>query len=55
MASSALVGILIIFLAIVLVLYLVQRLPIESRMRHIWQMIVIFVGIISLLKHLSVF
>jgi hypothetical protein len=55
MASSALIGILITFLVIVLVLYLVQRLPIDGRTRQIVQIIVIIIGIISLLKYLAVF
>jgi hypothetical protein len=55
MASSALIGILITFLVIVLVLYLVQRLPIDGRTRQIVQIIVILIGIISLLKYLAVF
>ena len=55
MASSALIGILITFLVIVLVLYLVQRLPIDGRTRQIAQIIVIIIGIISLLKYLAVF
>jgi hypothetical protein len=55
MASSLLIGILITFLVIVLVLYLVQRLPIDGRTRQIVQIIVIAIGIISLLKYLAVF
>ncbi|WP_112515362.1 Thivi_2564 family membrane protein [Rhizobium sp. BE258] len=35
-------------------LYLVQRLPIDGRMRQIVQIIVIIVGIIKLLKYLAV-
>ncbi|RUW94973.1 hypothetical protein EOA30_33120, partial [Mesorhizobium sp. M8A.F.Ca.ET.059.01.1.1] len=37
MASSVLIGILITFLVIILVLYLVQRLPLDARMRQIVQ------------------
>jgi uncharacterized membrane protein len=48
-------GVLITFLVIILVLYLVQRLPIEARMRQIVQIIVIIIGILSLLKFLAVF
>ena len=55
MASSMLIGILITFLVIILVLYLVQRLPLDARMRQIAQIIVILIGIISLLKYLAVF
>jgi hypothetical protein len=53
--SSVIIGILITFLVIVLVLYLVQRLPIDGRMRQIVQIIVIIIGIVSLLKYLAVF
>ncbi len=55
MASSVLIGILITFLVIVLILYLVQRLPIDGRARQIIQVVVIVIGIISLLKYLAVF
>ena len=55
MASSVLIGILITFLVIILVLYLVQRLPLDARMRQIVQVIVIIFGIISLLRYLAVF
>nr|WP_249327571.1 Thivi_2564 family membrane protein [Devosia litorisediminis] len=53
--TSVLVGILITFLVIVLILWLVQRLPIEARLRQILQIVVIVIGIISLLKYLAVF
>jgi hypothetical protein len=53
--TSVLIGILITFLVIVLILWLVQRLPIEARMRQILQIVVIVIGIISLLKYLAVF
>lgn len=52
---SVLISILITFLVIVLVLYLIQRLPIDGRARQIVQIIVILIGIISLLRYLSVF
>ncbi|MDX8433415.1 MULTISPECIES: Thivi_2564 family membrane protein [Mesorhizobium] len=55
MASSALIGILITFLVIILVLYLVQRLPLDGRTRQIAQIVVIIIGIVSLLKYLAVF
>lgn len=50
-----LASILITFLVIILVLYLVQRLPLDARARQIAQLIVIVIGIISLLKYLAVF
>ncbi|WP_413710968.1 Thivi_2564 family membrane protein [Rhizobium sp. Rhizsp82] len=54
MGASILIGILITFLVIILVLYLVQRLPIDGRTRQIVQMIVIIIGIVSLLKYLAI-
>jgi hypothetical protein len=50
-----LISILITFLVIVLVLWLVQRLPLDGRTRQIVQVIVIIIGIVSLLKYLAVF
>ena len=55
MGTSVLISSLITFLVIVLILWLVQRLPIEARMRQILQIVVIVIGIISLLKYLAVF
>ena len=55
MGSSALIGILITFLVVVLVLYLVRMLPVDARAKQIVQIIVIIIGIISLLKYLAVF
>ena len=52
---SVLISILITFLVIALVLWLVQRLPIEARLRQIAQVVVIIIGIIALLKYLAVF
>jgi uncharacterized membrane protein YesL len=55
MASSALIGILITFLVIILVLYLVNMLPVDGRMKQIIRIIVIIIGVISILKYLAVF
>lgn len=55
MAGSLLISILITFLVIVLILYLVQRLPLDARTRQIAQVVVILIGIISMLKYLAVF
>lgn len=52
---SAIIGILITFLVIILVLYLVNMLPLDARARQIVRVIVIVIGIISLLKYLTVF
>lgn len=53
MASSALIGILITFLVIILVLYLVNMLPVDGRMKQIIRIIVIIIGVISMLKYRS--
>ena len=52
---SVIVGILITFLVIILVLYLIQRLPLDARARQIARIIVIIIGVVSLLKYLAVF
>jgi hypothetical protein len=52
---NALIGVLITFVVIILVLYLVNMLPIEGRVKQIVRVIVIIIGIISLLKYLAVF
>jgi hypothetical protein len=50
-----LIGILITFVVVILVLWLVQRLPLDGRTRQIVQVIVIIIGIIALLRYLAVF
>ena len=52
---SVLIGILITFLVIILVLYLINMLPLDSRAKQIARVVVIIIGIISLLKYLAVF
>jgi hypothetical protein len=52
---SALIGILITFLVIILVLYLINMLPLDGRAKQIARIVVIIIGIISLLKYLAVF
>jgi hypothetical protein len=52
---SILISVLITFVVIILVLYLVNMLPIDGRARHIVRVIVIIIGILSLLKYLSVY
>ncbi|TIL84076.1 MAG: hypothetical protein E5Y76_00550, partial [Mesorhizobium sp.] len=44
MAGAPLISILITFLVIMLVLYLVNRLPLDGRTRQIAQIIVIIIG-----------
>jgi len=50
-----LISILITFLVIVLVLYLINMLPIDGRAKQIARVVVIILGILSLLKYLSVY
>jgi hypothetical protein len=50
-----LISILITFLVIILVLYLINMLPIDGRAKQIVRVIVIIIGILSLLKYLTVF
>jgi uncharacterized membrane protein len=49
------ISILITFLIIVLVLYLVDRLPIDRKAKQIVRVIVIIIGVLSLLKYIAVF
>ena len=52
---SLLINVLITFVVIILVLYLVNMLPIDGRAKQIVRVIVIIIGILSLLRYLSVF
>ena len=52
---SLLISILITFVVVILVLYLVNMLPIDGRAKQIVRVIVIIIGILSLLKYLSVY
>jgi hypothetical protein len=52
---SILINVLITFLVVVLVLYLVDRLPIDGRAKYIVRVIVIIIGILSLLRAIAVF
>jgi hypothetical protein len=52
---NILIGILITFLVVVLVLYLVDRIPLDGRTRQIVRIIVIIIGILALLRYLAVF
>jgi hypothetical protein len=52
---SALIGILITFLVVILVLYLVNMLPLDGRAKQIVRVIVIIIGVLSLLKYLGVY
>jgi uncharacterized membrane protein len=47
-----LINILITFLVIVLILYLLDRLPIDGRAKQIVRIVVIIIGILYLLRYL---
>ena len=52
---SLLISILITFLVIILVLYLINMLPLDGRAKQIVRIIVIVIGVLSLLRYISVF
>jgi hypothetical protein len=52
---NTLISALVTFVVVILVLYLVNMLPIDGRAKQIVDVIVISIGIISLLKYLTVF
>ncbi|MDX0432961.1 hypothetical protein GOL30_28575 [Sinorhizobium medicae] len=52
---SAAISIIVTILFVVVVLYLVQKLPIDSTMKQMAQMVVLIVGAVSLLISLGVF
>jgi uncharacterized membrane protein len=52
---SIMIAILITFLVVILVLYLVERLPLDGRAKQIIRIVVIAIGVLSLLRYLAVF
>jgi hypothetical protein len=52
---SLLISVLITFVVVILVLYLVNLLPVDARARQIVRVIVIIIGVLSLLRYLSVY
>jgi hypothetical protein len=50
-----LISILITFLVVILVLYLVERIPLDGRTKQIVRIVVIIIGILALLRYLAVF
>jgi hypothetical protein len=52
---SLLISVLITFVVVLLVLYLVNMLPIDGRARQIVRVIVIIIGVLSLLRYISVY
>jgi uncharacterized membrane protein len=51
-AMGLLINILITFLVIILILYLLDRLPIDGRAKQIIRIVVIIIGILYLLRYL---
>ncbi|MBN9051670.1 MAG: hypothetical protein J0H78_19610 [Rhizobiales bacterium] len=49
-----LISALVTFLVVILVLYLVNMLPVDGRVKQIIRIIVIIIGVISLLRILGV-
>jgi len=50
-----LVSILITFLVVILVLYLINMLPLDGRAKQIARVVVIVLGVISLLRYISIY
>ena len=53
-APRMLVSILITFLVVILVLYLINLLPLDGRAKQIARVVVIILGVISLLRYISI-
>jgi Na+/melibiose symporter-like transporter len=52
--ARMLVSILITFLVVILVLYLINLLPLDGRAKQIARVVVIILGVISLLRYISI-
>jgi Na+/melibiose symporter-like transporter len=52
--ARMLVSILITFLVVILVLYLINLLPLDGRAKQIARVVVIVLGVISLLRYITV-
>ncbi|CEG06809.1 hypothetical protein AFIC_000609 [[Pseudomonas] carboxydohydrogena] len=50
---SLLISALITFVVVILVLYLVNMLPIEGRAKQIIRIVVIIIGILSLVRYIT--
>jgi hypothetical protein len=50
-----LISALVTFLVVILILYLINMLPLDSRAKQIARVVVIVLGVISLLKYIAVF
>ena len=49
-----LISVLVTFLVVILVLYLINLLPLDGRAKQIARVVVIILGVISLLKYITV-
>jgi hypothetical protein len=49
-----LISVLITFLVVILILYLVNLLPLDGRAKQIVRIIVIILGVLSLLRYITV-
>jgi hypothetical protein len=47
-------GALVTFLVVILILYLINLLPLDGRAKQIARVVVIILGVISLLKYITV-
>jgi hypothetical protein len=52
--ARMLVSILITFLVVILVLYLINMLPLDGRAKQIARVVVIVLGVISLLRYITI-
>jgi hypothetical protein len=52
--ANMLISVLVTFLVVILVLYLINLLPIDGRAKQICRVVVIILGVISLLRYISV-
>jgi uncharacterized protein YhhL (DUF1145 family) len=50
-----LISALVTFLVVILILYLINRLPLDGRAKQVARVVVIILGVISLLKYIAVF
>jgi hypothetical protein len=50
-----LISVLITFLVVILILYLINMLPLDGRAKQIVRIIVIILGVLSLLRFITVF
>lgn len=54
MTGNTLISAVVTVLVVVLILYLVDRLPVDGRLRNIIRIVIVVIGIISLVRLLGV-